>query len=152
MDDTRTAALDLFGRGFNCAQAVFAAHHAELGLGRDLALRLATPFGGGLTGRQGMCGALMGAILVLGARQGKDREGDDEAKARTYQLVREFEAAFAAEAGADTCRELLGYDWSTEEGRARHASGDDRARVCVPCVETALRLLGTLPFRGGTGG
>jgi C_GCAxxG_C_C family probable redox protein len=147
MDDTASSARALFLRGFNCSQAVFAAHRGELGLDEGLALRLACPFGGGLTGRQGTCGALYGAILVLGGRHGKARDDDNAAKERTYALVREFETAFVGINGAGSCRDLLGYDWSSPEGKARHLGGDDRSRVCLPCVESSARLLAEARFK-----
>lgn len=41
-------ASELFASGFNCAQSVVAAFADLYGVDRDLALRMAAPFGGGL--------------------------------------------------------------------------------------------------------
>ena len=38
----------LFMRGYNCAQAVFAAHATKLGMDFDTALKVSAPLGGGV--------------------------------------------------------------------------------------------------------
>jgi len=59
-------ALDLFNRGFNCSQSVAGAYAEDLGLKSADALRMAAALGGGI-GRSGQtCGAVIGALMVLG--------------------------------------------------------------------------------------
>ena len=58
-----------FKNGFNCAQAVLAAFAEGFGLSEEMALKVATQFGGGA--RKGeMCGAVSGALMVLGLKFG----------------------------------------------------------------------------------
>lgn len=110
-------ALACFREGFNCAQAVLAAFAPELGLEREVALRVAGAFGGGM-GRMGQtCGAVSGALMVLGLKHGQASAADRPAKEHTYALVREFCAQFEARHGSTLCRELLGYHIGTPEGR-----------------------------------
>jgi len=109
-------ALARFREGFNCAQAVFAAFAADLGLEPDAALRIASPFGGGI-GRTGQtCGAVTGALMALGLKHGFTQTDDKTAKERLYARTREFLARFRASQGATTCRELLGHDIGAPEG------------------------------------
>ena len=62
-------ALELFANNFNCSQGVFTAFATEMGMDEKLALRIATNFGGGE--RKGeLCGAVAGALMVLGLRCG----------------------------------------------------------------------------------
>jgi hypothetical protein len=51
------AAVAMFEEGYSCAQALLAAYGPDHGLDRDLALRLASPLGGGLSRTDGPCGA-----------------------------------------------------------------------------------------------
>lgn len=103
-----------FCNNFNCSQAVFATYATELGLEEEVALRIATQFGGGA--RKGeMCGAVSGALLVLGLKYGHSHAEDVEEKARAYQIAEEFMNRFIAEKGTVVCRELLGYDLSKKE-------------------------------------
>ncbi|MBN2170923.1 MAG: C_GCAxxG_C_C family protein, partial [Candidatus Krumholzibacteriota bacterium] len=102
------AAARLFEEGFSCSQAVLAAFAPGLGLDRDAALRIAAPFGGGM-GHQGeTCGALAGAMMVIGLAHGRTRADDEAAKERAYALVAELRERFRAHGGHLLCRDLLG--------------------------------------------
>ena len=76
-------------QGFNCSQAVFSTLAEPLGFDRSLALKIASPFGGGI-GRTGeTCGAVSGALMALGLQSGYS-EPDPQAKERVYALAREY--------------------------------------------------------------
>lgn len=82
-------AVELFGNNFNCAQAVFGTFAAELGMDEELALKIATSFGGGA--RKGeLCGAVSGALMVLGLKYGHCHADDNEEKKNAYHIAEEF--------------------------------------------------------------
>jgi C_GCAxxG_C_C family probable redox protein len=82
MTEMAERAADLFQKGYNCAQSVVGAYAAELDVSEDVALRMAAGFGGGL-GRCGeACGALTGAVMVIGLRVGS-AEADPAARPKT---------------------------------------------------------------------
>lgn len=113
-------ALQWFNGGFNCAQSVFAAFAPACGVSVDDALRIATPFGGGIGRQQLVCGAVTGGLMALGTRFGKASEDDDEQKQNTYALTREFCAEFTRRHGALQCHELLlGLDMNDPAQNAR---------------------------------
>ncbi len=62
------------------------------------------------------CGAVTGAMLVIGLKHGKTRPDDDEARERTYKLVAELVSRFKSRNRTVLCRELLGHDFGTPEG------------------------------------
>jgi C_GCAxxG_C_C family probable redox protein len=133
MDSHVRTAAELFSSGCNCAQSVFAALSPELGMDRETALAVALGFGGGMGRLQRTCGAVTGAIMLLGLRYGAG--GGGEAKKRCYERVRELVAEFEARQGSSDCRTLLGFDLGSPEGVARaHAS-------CGRFVEEAVRLV-----------
>ena len=102
-------------QGFNCSQAVFATLAEPLRLDRSLALKIASPFGGGI-GRTGeTCGAVSGALMALGLHLGFS-EPDPQAKDQMYALAREFMHRFQERYGALACKTLIGIDMSTPEG------------------------------------
>jgi C_GCAxxG_C_C family probable redox protein len=113
-----------FRQGFSCSQSVLAACGGDFGLEPEVALRVAGAFGGGLARTGGPCGALSGALMVVGLKYGKVRVDDLTAKDRTYAVAREFVDGFVAQHGSMLCRELLGYDLSIPEQRqAAHDLG-----------------------------
>ena len=67
----------------------------------------ASSFGGGMGRLREVCGAVSGALLVLGMKKGYSAPGDDEAKREHYLRVQEFARAFREKNGTIICRELL---------------------------------------------
>ena len=82
-------AVEYFCNNFNCSQSVFATFATEYGIDEELALKLGTDFGGGA--RMGeLCGAVSGALLVLGLRCGHCKCGDTETKQKSYAIASEY--------------------------------------------------------------
>jgi len=134
-------ALNWFEGGFNCAQAVVAAFAEDFGIDRTTALRIGGGFGGGM-GRQGLiCGAVTGALIVIGLKFGKISPNDNEAGDRTNNAVNEFSARFKEKFGSLYCRDLLGYDISTAEGREYIKSYNITGETCPPIVQTTVEIV-----------
>ena len=113
MSDVEKAAGG-FSQGLNCAQSIVSTYGPQFGLDRDLAIKLASGFGGGI-GHQGeSCGAVTGALMVIGLKHGGAL--DDDSRDKTYGLVERFLEKFKARHGSIMCRELLGCDISTPQG------------------------------------
>jgi len=110
----------LFEQSFNCAQAVLAPFAERFGLPRETALKLGTPFGGGIGHTGQVCGAVSGAMMAIGLAQGTAID-DKPQKEACYALVQAFQARFLALHSAVTCPGLLGLDISdpAELERAR---------------------------------
>jgi len=137
-------ALDLFARQFNCAQAVLGAYGPAEGLDLDDCLRLAAPFGGGM-GRLGeTCGAVSGALMVLGLRYGKEAGTNPEAKAAMYERVREFVVRFKMRNQSVVCRDLLGCDISTPEGWREAQTRQTQVTVCPKFIRDAAEIIDEL--------
>lgn len=78
--------LNYFKNGFNCSQALLATYATDFGLSEEMALKVATQFGGGA--RKGeMCGAVSGALMVLGLKYGHYHYGDVEEKTNAYKIA-----------------------------------------------------------------
>ena len=103
-------ALASFKSGFTCSSAVFSAFSDELGLDGKTAKKIACGFGAGISKSGSICGAVSGAIMVIGLRYGKTRVGDDAATDQTRLLVSEFLQEFTRRHGSVNCTELLGYN------------------------------------------
>ena len=133
------AANGRFARGFNCAQSIFSAFAGHFGVSSEFALRLAAPFGGGMAREGEACGALTGALMILGLQYAQDRPED---KDRIYGIAREFMAHFQQQHGAIRCSELLGHDISTPEGLQAARDENVFASVCPSLInETAKALI-----------
>jgi C_GCAxxG_C_C family probable redox protein len=135
-------AVACFDEGFNCSQAVFSAFAPQLGLDRVVALKVAGPFGGGI-GRMGeTCGAVTGALMVIGLKYGQTTSEDKAAKEKSYELVRQFAERFKARnRGCLACRELLGADIGTPEGMQKIREKQAFTTMCPKFVRDAAEIV-----------
>ena len=132
-------ALEFFG-GYNCAQSVLCAYADECGLEKDKALQAAVGFGGGMGKLQETCGAVTGAILVLGLSSGfKEGDGRDKIN-ESYVKVRRLVRGFSAREETVRCRDLLGCDLATEEGQKLFKEGNLRDK-CKDYIRLCCELL-----------
>jgi len=141
VDRTETA-VQMFEREFSCSQSVFSAFAGPADISRELALRVASGFGGGL-GRTGeTCGAVTGAVMALGLRYcAVPAEADPLGKQKAYPPVQEFLARFKARHDSIVCRELLGCDLGLpEELQRAREQGLFKSR-CPVFVRTAAEIL-----------
>ena len=130
-------AVTVFSQNFNCSQSVFSAFAPQFGLDRETALKLASPFGGGVARRGEICGAVTGALLALGlARGAKAPAGKEE----IYRLSQEFMRLFEEKHKSVLCRELIDCDLSTPAGY--QAATDKRVftSICPLLVRDAVEI------------
>jgi C_GCAxxG_C_C family probable redox protein len=113
----------------------------RFGLDRETALRVAGAFGGGMGRRGETCGAVTGAFMVMGLKHAKTKADDDDAREKTYEQVNEFVRRFRERTGTILCRELLGHDLSTEEGREAVAEQNLFSTRCTVLVRDAGEIL-----------
>ena len=103
-------ALASFNKGITCSSSVFSAFAEELGLDDKTAKKIGCGFGAGISRTGNICGAVSGAIMVIGLRYGKAEQGDDAATEKTRALTRHFIEEFTRRNGSVNCSELLGYN------------------------------------------
>lgn len=141
MEQRAETAIGKFREGFNCSQSVLAAYAEVFGLDQQTALRVAAGFGGGMGRLQGTCGALAGAYMLVGLKHGKVRGDDQTAHEQTYALVQRMAALFKERFGTDLCRDILGVDLRTDEGRKRFKAENMSGRYCEVCILRASELV-----------
>ena len=137
-------AAETFKNGFNCAQAVFTTYAEEFGMDRTSALKISCGFGAGMGRRQEVCGAVSGAILLIGCKHGKTIREDNAANELTYKLVRELSDKFIAKHGSISCKELLGCNLLTPDGQQCYKENNFRDLKCAPYVHDAAELAETM--------
>lgn len=105
-------AAQCFADGFNCAQAVLSSFSEDLGLPREMAYKVAGAFGSGMGQLGETCGAVTGALMLLGLKYGKCKATDTVSKDRTYAFVKAYTDSFTKKFGSIKCRDLIGFDLS----------------------------------------
>ncbi len=131
-----------FINGMNCAQSVFCAFADVHGFDADTAYRISSSFGGGIGRLREVCGALSGALMVMGLLEGGYPVSDGAAKAAHYKKIQVFASAYEKEIGSIKCWKILGLEEGPSEPVPEAHTPEYLAkRPCVRCVEAAARLL-----------
>ena len=137
-------ASELFLSGYNCAQSVVLSFADDLKFSKELAQKMAAGFGGGMGKQQETCGAVTGAIMVLGLLKGEEVNNNDELKAAAYGGVKDLTRDFVAAYKTTQCRDLIGCDLNTPEGSEKFEKENIMEKVCAPCVKKAVEILENL--------
>ena len=124
---------------FNCSQSVFSSFAKELDLDEEVALKIASGFGGGMA-RAETCGAVTAAYMVIGMKYGHTNS-DLLAKDKTKQMIKKFNELFLAKHGSLKCKELIGYDISTPDGQVKAKEKDAFREFCPHFVGSACDIL-----------
>lgn len=116
MENVTERALARFRGGFNCSQSVLSTFCEKYDLDEETAMKLASPLGGG-AGAGEVCGAVTGALLVIGLKYGQYLMEDAAAKLNCRDKAAEFTKKFREKFNSLTCRDLLGIDTSLPGNR-----------------------------------
>ena len=96
--DRKQIALDCHSKNFNCAQSVFFAFAEDVGIEKEIALKVAACFGGGMRCGE-VCGAVTGALMALGLKYGSSTDYDLDNKQITSKKAVEFINKFKEKKG-----------------------------------------------------
>ena len=128
MEQTRALRADQAVH-YNCCQSVLVPFAQEMGLTPEQAFHLGSHFGAGM--RHGStCGALAGALMVLGMTGGDEKQA--------AQLIRQFRERH----GATDCATLLKESRQRGEERKAHCDG-----LVYEMVEALDKLTAAAPSR-----
>ena len=64
-------AISLHDEGFSCAQAILASYCPKFGIEPEIGLKLGTAFLGGTAQDGQLCGAVTGALMIIGLKDGQ---------------------------------------------------------------------------------
>jgi len=112
-----------------------------LGLDPDTAKKIACGFGAGVSKTGNICGAVSGAIMVIGLKYGKTDVGDEAATEKTRALVRQFIREFTLKNGSVSCTDLLEHDLSDPEDYDAARDSGVFTSKCPALVRDAADIL-----------
>ncbi len=132
-------ATKLFEEKYHCSQAVLGAFAEDFEMDIKTALKLGGCFGGGMCKGE-VCGACTGALMALGLKYGQCETDDLENRAKANEVAVELLEQFAKENGSYLCKELLGCDLATAEGKAFAIEHKLFTEFCPKMVVSATRI------------
>lgn len=131
---------ELFLQGIDCSQVVAGAFAEELGADKKMLRKVSACFGGGMQCGE-TCGAVTGALMVLGIKYGHSAEGDAGQKQVMKQKAGEFKRLFEEKYASCICRDLLGYDISRREEMEKVKEKGLLLQFCPRVVEDTIEIL-----------
>jgi C_GCAxxG_C_C family probable redox protein len=101
---------------------------------------VASGFAGGIGSQGSVCGAMVGGVMAIGLKYGTS-ESSVQKRAEASHMVAEFFNRFKEELGNVYCRDLVGFDLSTAEGREKAWASNVFREKCPGFVKCAVRIL-----------
>ena len=131
---------ELFMKGIDCSQVVVGAFADELGITTDEAYKMAAAFGGGM-GLGETCGAVVGAMIVLGLKYGhhdvEHMEQKDIMNAKRAEFLQRFQEKY----GVCNCKGLLKHDISKPEEMQQILDEGLLFDFCPEVVKDSIEIL-----------
>jgi C_GCAxxG_C_C family probable redox protein len=134
-------ASEYLKKGYNCAQSVIKAYAGDVGMNEEDAVKMVSALGGGIGRTGNICGAISGAALVIGMKFGSTDNTAKHSRAKAYKKAKELLEKFAAQNKSVLCKELLGYDISTDEGLKQARASGVMVQKCPKLVLSAAKIL-----------
>jgi len=133
-------AVNYFSQKLHCSQSVLAAFSEECGITEEQALKLGSCFGSGM--RKGeVCGAVTGALMVLGLLYGQNKACDVEGRQKSNEVNDMMMIRFKEKCGSYICNDLLKCDVSTEEGIQYCLDNKLFTEFCPKMVAAAVEVV-----------
>jgi C_GCAxxG_C_C family probable redox protein len=133
--------VDYFLSGFNCSQSVFAPFAKKHFPDLTDALKIMSPFGGGVSHTDSLCGAVSGGIAAIGLKTGHSSADDNQTKQFCKEITKRFLAEFYEKHGSLNCTELIGYNLSEPNERDKANEVNVFRTICPKLVESAEMII-----------
>ena len=137
---TKEEIKNLFMQGIDCSQVVTGAFAEKMGMTQEQARKVSSCFGGGMMCGE-TCGAVTGALMVIGMVYGHSREGDQSQKEIMAAKTGEFKKLFGEKYSSCICRELLGHDISKPGEMEKVLEKGLMFDLCHRVVEDTIDIL-----------
>lgn len=125
---------------YACSQAIFSEYCKDFDLDPKIALSISAGFAGGM--RMGKtCGAVTGALMVLGLKYIGQQPETPEGRQKVYEAVTKFTKRFHEINGSTDCKELLSVDISTSTGLQLAKEKNLFRTVCPKFITDSASLL-----------
>lgn len=138
----REEAERYFVEGYSCAQAVVLAFEEYFDVKRDVLLKIASSFGGGMGRLREVCGGVSGMIMAAGAIYAPSDPFDKQKKAEHYARVQKLAREFKEKNGSIVCRDLIGAKLATTSCVPDERTPEYyKTRPCARLVGDAAEIL-----------
>lgn len=140
-------AVELFLKRLHCSQVLATVGQDKLCMNDPAVIKALGSFGGGIGGTGNVCGALVGAVSIMGtlySRSNLDEKENPRMWAATKKIMNNFEE-LTAEFGGTNCCQIARVDWMEwDQVKNFYKNPQSRRQVCVKVVGQTAKFLGQL--------
>ncbi len=129
-----------FMKGIDCSQVITEHFADEMGISAETAKKMAACFGGGMS-MGGTCGAVTGALIVLGMKYGHFEENDAASKDIMAAKRAEFLMKYNEKYSSTVCNDLLNHDITKPEEFQKILDEGLLFNFCPKVVEEVIEIL-----------
>ena len=135
-------AMQSFLDGYNCSQCMILAFEDLIDIDVHQALKIASPFGGGMGRLREVCGSVSGMFMVLGYIRGYSEPEDYEGKKVLYEHIQELARRYEEANGSIICRDLLGLTEKKQDATPEKRTDEYyKKRPCTEKIGSAAEIL-----------
>ncbi|MDX9835803.1 MAG: C-GCAxxG-C-C family protein [Desulfobulbus sp.] len=146
-DEMREKSIDLFLKRLHCSQVLATVGMEKLGVSDPAVIKALGAFGGGIGGTGNMCGALVGAVSVLGtlySRGSLDEKENPRMWSATKTVMKNFEE-LTTECGGINCCQIARVNWmERDQVKDFYGNPESRRQHCIRVVGETAKALGEL--------
>jgi C_GCAxxG_C_C family probable redox protein len=130
--DIQKKVQEYFDGGYNCCESVVLAVCDYFGIDKEMPLRIATPFGSGMSKNASNCGALSAAFICSGMKNG--RSSSEDPREPSYIPADVIFNKFKEKYNTVSCGDITGIDMRDPEVVAKNKPRL-HAEICGPIVQ-----------------
>ena len=146
-DEMREKAIELFKQRMHCSQVLAMVGMEKLGITDPSVIKTLGAFGGGIGGTGNICGALVGAVSVIGSlysRGSLEEKENPRMWAATKTILKNFEILTTPHGGINCCR-IARVDWmDRDQVKDFYRNPESRRQHCITLVGETAKALGEL--------
>ena len=146
-EEMREKAIELFLKRLHCSQVIALIGLEKLGIDDPSVIKALGAFGGGIGGTGNICGALVGAVSVIGtlySRSSLEEKENPRMWAATKKVKKDFEELTAVHGGINCCQ-IARVDWmDREQVKNFYCNPESRRQHCIAVVGDTAKALGEL--------
>lgn len=146
-EEMKEKAQELFSKRLHCSQVLAMVGEEKLGITAPEVIKALGSFGGGIGGCGSTCGALIGAVSVIGtlySRGSLEEKENPRMWGATKEVMKNFQD-LTAEFGGINCADIAQIDWMNRDQVGDfYGNPDSRRKHCLRVVGETAYALGVL--------
>ncbi len=130
-------AIEHFKEGYDCSKSILSTYINEMNINQQQAKKMTEPFGTFLGKPREICGIIEASFCIINYHHNQNNIEEEKAK----QIMNSFRQSFLKNHNSLLCKELLGTDLATLEGKINAIELGICDSKCIQILKDAITIL-----------